>query len=167
MRNTAQQFYNVKCYVFTMASGSRCFHISGPIGSAKGPLSLAEYARTFFFFNFCNLFNILARISERESAKWDLSIGNATYSIHIFLHCLYSSKFLLSFYSISLPFFSDFSKILAVLQQFLNIFQHTKTAFNSFSFCNLLFTRVNLHEQYEPISSPIRSRPEILHFYDI
>ncbi len=36
-------------HVFAMASSSRCFHVSGLIGSASGGLSPAEYAQTFFF----------------------------------------------------------------------------------------------------------------------
>ncbi len=31
-----------------MASGSRCFHASGVIGSTRGPIFLVEYAQTFF-----------------------------------------------------------------------------------------------------------------------
>ncbi len=38
------------------------FHTSGPIGSVRGPSFLVEYAQTFF--DFCNLFHILACISE-------------------------------------------------------------------------------------------------------
>ncbi len=64
--------------VFAMVSGSRCFHASGPIGSAKGHLFLAECAQTFFFY-FCNLFYILAciskmRIGQVEPFDWECHI---------------------------------------------------------------------------------------------
>ncbi len=50
---------------------------TGPIGSARGSLFLAEYANIFFL-DFRNLYYILA---YWELAKWNLPIGNANISI--------------------------------------------------------------------------------------
>ncbi len=68
----------VVSHIFAMASGSRCFHTSRSIGSARGLLFLAEYAPTFFsvsaiYFTFWPVFR------RWVSAKWDLSIENATF----------------------------------------------------------------------------------------
>ncbi len=65
-------------HVFAMASGFRCFHASWPIGTARGSLFLAEYAQTFFSI-FATYFTFWPISRKWESAKWDLSIGNATY----------------------------------------------------------------------------------------
>ncbi len=64
--------------IFAVASSSRFFHTSGSTGSAKGPLFLAEYAQTFFSI-IATYFTFLPVSWKWELAKWDLSIGNATY----------------------------------------------------------------------------------------
>ncbi len=69
-------------HIFAMASSSKCFHASGLIGSARGPLFSAEYALTFFVI-FATYFTFWPVSRKWESAKWDLSIGNATYTLEV------------------------------------------------------------------------------------
>ncbi len=65
-------------HIFAMASGFRCFHASGPIGSARGSLFLAKYAQIFFSI-FSTYFTSWPVSRKWESAKRDIAIGNATF----------------------------------------------------------------------------------------
>ncbi len=67
-------------HIFATVSSSRCFHASEPIGSARGPLFLAEYAQTFFWFlQHISHFSLYLKNENRTTGTFRMGI------IHILL----------------------------------------------------------------------------------
>ncbi len=127
-------------HIFAMTNGSRCFHASGPIGSARVPFFLAEYAEKCFSI-FATCFTFWPVFWKWESAKWDLLIGNATHIFNFFTFKRWFRFYLCDKFSVDLAVYD------VVFTDLCRLWQTT-----FFYFFKMFYTYLRLNSQTESVS---------------
>ncbi len=145
-------------HVFAMASGSRCFHASGPIGSVRGPIFLAGYAQicVSIFATYFTFWGLEIRTGQVGLFDWECH--NTLWGLMIFLfvslffrlqvggwcfslqQTLILVSFLWNFFSLHIYIKSVFS------QSFSKIFPRFLPKYCEFLFCNVpkIFSKFSL-----------------------